>query len=117
MEVRAAEDFFVAFPLVGAAYPLGRARAGDLAARAIRMKFAGRRAAARTHRAPRSHNVVLHAAHRRNSAMRSELDVAASDAARFQSWIRERQYPSDCAATTGFFFSVLSFVSGSFRAR
>ena len=35
--------------------------------------------------------------------MRSELDVAASDAARFQSWIRERQYPSDCAATTGFF--------------
>ena len=35
--------------------------------------------------------------------MRSELDIAASDAARFQSWIRERQYPSDCAATTGFF--------------
>ena len=45
----------------------------------------------------------MHAARRRNSTMRSELDVAASDAARFQSWIRERQYPSDCAATTGFF--------------
>ena len=40
MEVRAAEDFFVAFPLVGAAYPLGRARAGLFAARAIATKFA-----------------------------------------------------------------------------